>query len=462
MALRSGEGVDLRERLFAERFAVALGTAVAGFFAVASGLLLTVVGAPLLAAVPLLASVIALATTTVARRGRPDLAVLVLAVLVSVPVHGNDVVGDLALAPVGHMMLLTLAVFAMFAASDRAAVVFGVANGLAFCATAAAQLEALGPLAPLWAIGNAGVLLVAMFGAGLLRRHMEEGAAELRERLREVAEVVARAGRIAQGDLSEQVGGTGLVARVLGEMVAGLRGLVVQVQESAEVVGVATRAQMERAEARERGAARQADAVARSRVAAASVAQSATALHQALEALEGRAHAAERRTQRAVEAMAALDLQLERIDAMVGDIGGIARKSETLALNAALEGLRLGAQGRGFAVVAERMQALAEGAGTTVGEMDAMLKGIRTAARSTMERLSEASALASEAAESAGALADVVDAQQQAGGRVLAAMGEVSDVTADVVRDARSARASSQELGALAHRLHTATRQFAA
>jgi methyl-accepting chemotaxis protein len=171
-----------------------------------------------------------------------------------------------------------------------------------------------------------------------------------------------------------------------------------------------------------------------------------------------------------------LERASEKISTFVGTIQGVARQTNLLALNAAIEAARAGEHGRGFAVVADEVRKLADGSARAAQEVDSTVSQIREQIDSfisTMETgfsrvagVEETSRGAEAAFEeilaAVGQVADAAHRVVQSAETNRTAFETVEDAVRNVGAAAESHAASAQEVSAAAEEQSAATEEMSA
>jgi methyl-accepting chemotaxis protein len=127
----------------------------------------------------------------------------------------------------------------------------------------------------------------------------------------------------------------------------------------------------------------------------------------------------------------------DRIASFAGTIQGIARQTNLLALNAAIEAARAGEQGRGFAVVADEVRKLADGSARAADEVTDAVHLIRQQIDTVVATMERGSAR----------VAGVEDTARGADAAFEEIIGSVQQVSESVARMAAAAAANVRVLG---------------
>lgn len=182
-----------------------------------------------------------------------------------------------------------------------------------------------------------------------------------------------------------------------------------------------------------------------------------------------------------VESVMKLSKRVKQIGRIVEFINAVADKSDLLALNAELEGIKAGEVGRGFSLVAGETRRLAENVLESTNEIEGLIEEIRDATSAAVTVTEAGVKTAEGSLELAGSVSDSLRAigelalktstavraislatqQQQTGTTQLAdAMADIMRITHDAVTARKGAVSTNQELGALASEVKGVVERF--
>lgn len=136
----------------------------------------------------------------------------------------------------------------------------------------------------------------------------------------------------------------------------------------------------------------------------------------------------------------------ERIAEILEVIKSIADRSDLLALNASLEGLRAGEAGKGFTLVATEMRRLAENIKDSVGDIKELLVDIRESSMSSVMATEEGTNLSEKTTDSALKITLITQQQQTGTEQVTQSMDELSTLISQGVSGTRQLSHAAAEL----------------
>jgi methyl-accepting chemotaxis protein len=264
-------------------------------------------------------------------------------------------------------------------------------------------------------------------------------------------------GRLAQGDLTEQMQGQwrGAFATLqsnVNETVEKLSGLVAEIAAAAADIQSAT--EEIAAGANQVSTRTEQNAASLEETAAAMEEMSATVKANAESAVRAdtlAGSAAERARKggavvtQAADAMARIERSSTRITEIVGLIDSIAFTTNLLALNASVEAARAGEAGRGFAVVASEVRTLAQRSADAARDIRALIEESAEHVTAGVDQVAGASRALTSIAEAIGEVTAVVGEISAAGREQAAGVTEVSTAISHMDQNVQASAALAEE-----------------
>lgn len=272
---------------------------------------------------------------------------------------------------------------------------------------------------------------------------LARGINSMGDYLRDMAVV---ASRIAAGDLQAKVNTRSendSFGKTLEKMIETLRGIVTQVREAVLQINSAAVEMMASSEQHSKGAAEQASAVEEALRTIRQLIDANGQISATSQSVFGNAERTQTNNDLVAERIGKLITHTERITEILVVIKDIANKSELLALNAGLEGIKAGEAGKGFSLVAQEMQRLAESVMSAVDNIKSLTADVRASSSAAVMATEEGTKLARDTTGSAERIGLIIRQQQLS-------MENVSTAISDVARVAREiASGAAQSLEAL-------------
>lgn len=278
--------------------------------------------------------------------------------------------------------------------------------------------------------------------------------------VRNLRALTTRAKQIADGDLSTRVEGEGDLTSAFNKMVERFEHLSEDITQTGLHISSSAEQILAVLKEQQFAASHQASSVEETQRTMETLLSSAKRIAESAQTVFKSAEKTQANNRTVGERIAELKTHTERIGEILEVIKSIADRSDLLALNASLEGMRAGEAGKGFTLVAGEMRRLAESIKESVGDIKELLSDIRASALASVMSTEDGSNLSERTTESALKITLITQQQQSGTEQVTQSMDELSTLINHTVSGMRQVTTAASELVAMSEDLRMVVEQF--
>ena len=278
--------------------------------------------------------------------------------------------------------------------------------------------------------------------------------------VRNLRTIADRAKDIAEGDLTSYVEGEGDLTTAFNQMVTELNDLVQRIVETAIHISSASEEILVVLRDQELAASHQASGVEETQRTMETLLSSAKKIADNSQTVYKSAEKTQDNNRTVAERIGELKSHTARITEILEVIKSIADRSDLLALNASLEGMRAGEAGKGFTLVAEEMRRLAENIKDSIGDIKELVSDIRESSMATVMATEEGSRLSEQTTETALQISLITQQQKSGTEQVTQSMDELSQLINQGVAGTRQVTTAASDLAGAAEVLRDLVDEF--
>ena len=278
--------------------------------------------------------------------------------------------------------------------------------------------------------------------------------------VRNLQTIADRAKDIAEGDLTSYVKGDGDLTMAFNQMVTGLNDLIQRIVHTALHISSASEEILVVLQDQELAASHQASGVEETQRTMETLLASARKISDNSQTVFKSAEKTQSNNRTVAERIGELKSHTARISEILEVIKSIADRSDLLALNASLEGMRAGEAGKGFTLVAAEMRRLAENIKESIGDIKELVSDIRESSLAAVMATEEGSRLSERTTDTALQISLITQQQQSGTEQVTQSMEELSHLINQGVAGTRQVTTAADELASASESLRQLVDEF--